>query len=108
MSYPLPAPGTNREGGERGRSALESPAITLVEEIQEGSSEKVALKAGLGSEDHRGGEAEWKEAGTAKGAEPTRTEKLLFLKILGVFRVPPECWGLSAGHSHPGGRRRAD
>lgn len=77
MSYPLPAPGTNREGGERGRSALESPAITLVEEIQEGSSEKVALKAGLGSEDHRGGEAEWKEAGTAKGAEPTRREKLL-------------------------------
>lgn len=42
-------------------SALESLGITLVEEIQEGSLEEVALKAGLGSEEHRGGEAEWKK-----------------------------------------------
>lgn len=107
MSCPLPAPGTTtREGGERGRSALESPAITLVEEIQEGSSEKVALKAGLGREDHRGGEAEWKEAGTVKGAEPTRTEKLCVQGasgVLGTERRPfPPWWSQMCGLRSPG------
>ena len=40
-----------------------------MEEIQEGSLDEVALKAGLGSEEHRGNEAGWKEAGTVRKDE---------------------------------------
>lgn len=57
MSYPHVASGTNRARDEQGQSALESPRSTLVEEIQAGSMEEVALEAGLGSKERRGGEA---------------------------------------------------
>lgn len=40
-----------------------------MEEIQEGSLGEAALEAGLGSEEHRGSEAEWKEADTARKDE---------------------------------------
>lgn len=58
MSYLPIASGTRPESG-----------ITLREEIQEGSLEEAALKAGLGSEEHRGSEAEWKETGTVRKDE---------------------------------------
>lgn len=69
MSYPQVASGTNRVRDEQGQSALESPRSTLAAEIWEGSVEEVALEIGLGNEEHRGGEAGWKEACTARRDE---------------------------------------